>query len=202
MKKLLFVAGMAVVSSAAFSATVVFNLNSLYTGTTPSGTAPWVTITIADIAANKVNVKIDHNATSVAGQFVSNVYLNMDPFVSGITISNEVNANKRNGFGTALNGVNGAAGHNFDMEINFQTSNSGGGIDRLKPGEFWSGDLTGTGLAANNFLSVDNFGMFAGAQVQGIPGNQSGHIAAVPEPATMFGLAMGVAAIAARRRKK
>ncbi len=202
MKKIAITAGLAAIGTFALPATVTFNLNSIYTGATPNGTAPWVTITIDDIAANKVNVRVDHNATSVAPQFVSKVWLNVSPFVSDITISNEVNANKRDGFSLSNNNVNGGGGHVFDMELSFVTSNSGGGVNRLKPGEFWSGDMTGTGLTATNFLDVSNNGLLAGAQIQGIDGVNSGHVGIVPEPATMTALALGIGAIAARRKRK
>ena len=202
MKKFAITAGIAALGTFALPAIVTFNLNTIYTGATPGGIAPLVTITIADIAANKVNVQVDHNASSASGQFISNVYLNLNPFVGSIVVSNEVNSNKRDGFSNALNGVNGAAGNNFDMEISFETSNSGGGLNRLKPGELWSGDLTGAGLSATNFLATSDNGLSAGAHLQGIAGGLSSHVGVVPEPATMFGIAMGIAAIASKRRRK
>lgn len=191
----------AIMSCAAASQALVFALGITYTGATPGGVAPWVTITITDVAANTVNVRVDHNATSLAPQFVRDVYLNLTPFVSPITISNEVNANKRAGFSIANNAINGAAGNLYDMNISFTSSNSNGGANRLNSGEFWSADLTGTGLSSANFNAVTNNGLFAGAHVQGIAGGQSGHVTVVPEPATMAALGIGVAALIRRKRK-
>lgn len=181
---------------------LVFNLDGVYTGATPGGTAPWATVTITDVAANKVNLRIDHNATSAAGQFITSLYLNIDPFVGGITLSNEMNSNKRSGaIQNVLNGVNGAAGNNFDLGVDFETSNSGGGVNRLKPGEFWSADLTGTGLSAASFNAVNNKGNYVGSHMQGINGNLSGHITVVPEPASLAALGLGAFALLRRRSK-
>ena len=192
-----------VLSIAGGSQALTFSLSAIYTGATPGGAAPWATVTITDVAANKVNLRIDHNATSAAGQFISNLYLNLDPFVGSMTISNEVNSNKRDGaIGLSINGINGAAGNQFDMRVSFNTANSGGGVNRLKPGEFWSADLTGTGLAAANFNSVDNNGLYVGAHVQGIAGNLSSHITQVPEPGTMAALGLGALAFLRPRRAK
>lgn len=181
---------------------LTLDLGIVYTGSTPGGTAPWVTVTINDITANTVNVRVDHNASSATGQFVSDVYLNLNPFVSPIVLSNEINANKRNGvISLSNNGVNGAAGNNFDLGISFKTSNAQSGVNRLKPGEFWSADFSGTGLSAASFFAANNRGNFVGAHVQGISGGLSGHITAVPEPATLTALALGAAAVLRRRRK-
>lgn len=204
MKRLIRASALLVVMSVAgASQALTFNLSAIYTGATPGGTAPWATVTITDVAANKVNLRIDHNASSAAGQFISNLYLNLDPFVGSMAISNEVNSNKRNGaLGLSLNGINGAAGNQFDMSVSFNTSNSNGGANRLKPGEFWSADLTGTGLAAANFNSVDNNGLYVGAHLQGISGGLSSHITQVPEPGTIAALGLGAMAFLRRRRAK
>lgn len=181
---------------------LVLNLDTIYSGPTPSGSAPWVTVTITDVAPNKVNLKIDHNASSSAGQFVSAVYLNIDPFVGAVTLSNEVNANKRNGnLDLALNGVHGASGNLFDLGVSFKTSNSGAGVNRLKPGEFWSADLTGTGLHSALFNHVDNNGLYVGAHMQGIQGGLSSHLT-TPEPASMAAIGFGILGILGRRRIK
>lgn len=184
---------------------IQFDLGVVYTGATPGGTPPYITVKIVDVGTNKVNLRVDHNSGSSAGQFVSNVYLNLSPFFSSFAISNEINANKRNGaFSLSNNGVNGGAGNTWDMGIGFVTSNSSGGVNRLRPGEFWSADLTATGLSAAAFNAINNQNRYAGAHVQGINGNNSGHVASmtpVPEPATISALALGVLAMIRKRRK-
>lgn len=202
-KALLTGASLATLAMAATSANALtFNLSAFYTGGNPNGTAPWVTITVLDVAANKVNVSVSHNASSAAGQFVSDVYFNLDPFVGGITISNEVNGSKRGGMSNALDGVNGGAGNAFDLGISFVTSNAGGGANRLKPGEVWSGDLTGSGLSEAKFMALSNNGLQVGAHLQGITGQTypSAHIT-TPEPGSIAALGLG-ALVLLRRRKK
>lgn len=194
--------GMAIAATHAHA--LVFNLNVVYTGATPGGSGPWAKITITDVATNKVNVRVDHLLTDVTeDRFISNVYLNLDPFVAGPpVISNEVNSNKRNGaVAFSLNGIAGAAGNNFDVRVPFQTSGSGGGVNRLKQGEFWSADLTATGLAAAKFNAVSDNGLFAGAHIQALTNSPgSGHIT-TPEPGTWAAVGLGALAICRRKRK-
>jgi len=188
-------------------AALVFNLNTTYTGTAPAGTAPWARLTVTNVAANKVNVKFEHLSTSAESRFITSLYLNLSPFISNLAIvsGTEVNGNKRDGFTVSNNGVNGAAGNNFDVGVGFKTSNSGGGVNRLKQGEFWSADLTGTGLSALTFATANNKGNFIGAHIQGLNGGQSGHITTtgqpVPEPASLAALGMGAVALLRRRKK-
>lgn len=203
LKLSMLLASVAVVLVPASAEALVFDLSTIYTGSTPQGTGPWAKITLTDVAANTVNLRFDHNASSVTGQFLTSLYLNLDPFVGSITTSNEVNANKRNGsIDLVQNGVHGAAGNLFDLGVSFNTANSGGGVNRLKPGEFWSIDLIGTGLSSASFNAVNNKGHYVGAHMQGIPGGLSGHITAVPEPATMAALGLGLAGMIRARRKR
>jgi hypothetical protein len=191
--------------AASHASALTFNLDTVYTGFSPGGTAPWLTITITDVAADTVNVRVDHNSSSASGQFISSVYLNLNPFVGSITLSNEFNSNKRDGdIELAENGVNGAAGNLFDLGIEFKTTASGGGANRLKPGEFWSADFTGAGLSSSSFADVNNNGLDSGAHLQGIAGGLSSHITTsdpVPEPASMAALAIGAVALLRRRAR-
>ncbi|HMS54052.1 MAG TPA: PEP-CTERM sorting domain-containing protein [Fimbriimonadaceae bacterium] len=200
-KTLMTVAAMATLGFAANAAhALTFDLSLVYTGATPGGTAPWMTITITDVAADTVNMSISHNASSAAGQFISDVYFNLDPFVGSMSVSNEVNANKRSGLTLSNNGINGAAGNVFDMNVQFVTSNSSGGANRLKPGETWSADLMAAGLSANSFNAVNNMGNYVGAHLQGIQGGLSSHIT-TPEPGTWAAIGLGALALLRKRKK-
>ncbi|MBS1712274.1 MAG: PEP-CTERM sorting domain-containing protein [Armatimonadetes bacterium] len=187
----------------AHAATLVFNYGIVYTGDTPSGTAPWMTVTLTDFAANTVDVKIDHNATSGAGQFVSEVLLNLNPFV---TISSATAiAGKTATFASAASGSFPNAGTTFDVDVQLNTSNAGGGAQRLLPGDSLTVRLVGNGLSVANFDDLSNGGnqVRTMAHIQNTGGQlgSSKVTEGVPEPATMTVLA-GIALAAARRRRK
>lgn len=187
---------------AANAASYTFNFTSLVTGDPPGGTNI-ASLTIADSGANQVLVTLNHNATSSAGQFITQLWFNLDPFQVP-TQTNRSPIGKFNGtIVAALNGV-GSAGVNFDLEQAFETSNSGGGVNRLKPGESISFNLSGSGLDAGDFVSKstgNRTDLYAMIHLQGIAGGLSAKIGAVPEPATMAVLGLGLVPVLRRRRK-
>lgn len=183
--------------------TLVFNYGSVYSGDTPMGTAPWMTVTLNDFAANTVDMKIDHNLTSGAGQFVSEVLFNLSP---NTTInSTTAIAGKTATFSSATVGSFNDAGTTFDFDVKLNTSNSGGGAMRLLPGESLTLRLSGTGLnvAKFNDFSVGGTPVRTMAHIQNTGGQygSSKVTEGVPEPATMTVLAAAALAAARRRRK-
>lgn len=193
-------------SSLASADSISFNFDTIVSGDTPSG-SNLATLTISDSGVDSVLVRLDHNATSAAGQFISDLWFNLSPFVT-VTPSNQTPSNKFDGFTASQNGV-GSAGVDFDLQQAFQTSNSGGGVNRLKPGEFITFNLTGSGLNATDFLSYsggNRTDLFAMIHLQGIPGGGSVKLGTdenfptVPEPATMGVLGLGLAALLRRRK--
>lgn len=187
----------------AHATTLVFDYGIVYTGDTPMGSGPWMTVTLTDFAANTVDMKIDHNASSGAGQFVSEVFLNLDPFV---TISSATAiAGKTATFDSGASGSFNSAGTTFDVDIKLNTANTGGGLLRLLPGDSVTVRLVGTGLAVNNFDALSSGGtevrtMGHIQQTGGALG--SGKVTeGVPEPASLVILA-GIGLAAARRRRK
>jgi hypothetical protein len=193
------------------SADVTFDLNMVVTGDTPVGDDPWARVTIEDIGANMVRITGYNLTDEEDGQFITDFFLNIDPFVNDLVASNFVNGAKFNPDDTAYFGEDsfGTAGYNFDLRFSFDTTNSGGGEFRLNPGQSAGFDLTGTGLSSASFLAFagktgeQEFNLYALAHVQGIPGDGEGSskIGAVPEPATMSVLALGAAALLRRRKK-
>jgi hypothetical protein len=185
----------------AFSrADFVIQFDSMVTGTTPGGTPPWATLSIQDAGADTVNFTFTHSATSSPGQFISTLWLNMEPFPSNPQMIE--NSATITGADFDHNNVSNA-GYDFDLKVNFETSNGGG--NRLDPGENVSWQFTGTGLNSSAFNNVSggNGQVLAMAHMQGLANGQSGKMGAsiVPEPTTIGALAMGALALLRRRRK-
>ncbi|MCW5936494.1 MAG: PEP-CTERM sorting domain-containing protein [Fimbriimonadaceae bacterium] len=184
---------------------ITFDFDTKVTGDNPVGTNI-ATLEIVDTAADTVTLTLTHNASSAAGQFISKLYLNVDPYVF-LVQSGQTPASKFDGgIQQSLNGLL-DAGLNFDLSQEFQVSGANSGANRLKPGESVSFMLTGTGLTASSFLSnaVPQGGnrddVLAMIHLQGIPGGGSVKLAAVPEPASMAALGLGIAALLRRRAR-
>jgi len=171
------------------------------------------TMTIEDTAADTVLVTLNHNATSAPGQFISDLLFNLNPFITPIQAA-QTPINKFDG--GLMSGLNAEhdAGLNFDLRQQFQVSGSGGGVNRLKPGESISFTLTGSGLNASDFDSTDvptggnRDDIVAMIHLQGIPGGGSVKLGSTetfgsaPEPASMGALSLGVLALLRKLKKK
>ncbi len=129
----------------------------------------------------------------MSSQFLSRLWLNVDPFTSVSLVSGSVTGDATVGsVSSSSNGENGAAGNKFDVFVLFETANNPG---RLTGNETVGFHLTGTGLDAAAFQSLTNNGIPVGAQIQGITGGLSSHVT-VPEP----GSACSACAAADRRQ--
>lgn len=194
-------------SSTASASMLTFNFDTILTGDTPGG-SNIATLTIADNGANSVLVTLTHNSTSAAGQFISDLWFNLAPFVtvaqSGQTPANKFSGSITQGLNTEQN-----AGYNFDLRQGFEVANAGGGVNRLKPGESISFTLTGASLNANAFDSTaiptggQRTDVRAMIHLQGLANGGSVKLGSVvPEPASMTALGLGALAVLRRRRSK
>lgn len=191
-------------AAVASASSITFNFGTILTGDTPGG-SNIATLTIADSGANSVLVTLSHNATSAAGQFISDVWMNLNPYVvvaqSGQTPSNKFSGGLTQGLNTENN-----AGYNFDLRQGFGVSNAGGGVNRLNPGESVSFTLNGVNLNANLFNATapptggQRADVLAMIHVQGLANGGSVKLGAVPEPASMTALGLGALALIRRRR--
>jgi len=147
------------------AATDNFSLDTLYNGTSPGSSTPWLTASITDTSANTVLMTLTANNLS-AGEYVSSWYFNLATNLNASSL-NIVKTNLGTGTvnGTISKGNNslasGGAG-NFDFGFNFNTFGSGA---------FTEGDsvvflITGiSGLNAASFNVLSQGGSFYTAAV-------------------------------------
>ncbi len=179
---------------------VTFDFTELVTGQPPGGSAPWATLTIENAGTDTVDMTLAHNATSASGQFISLLLLNMDPYPVDPALIESSPKIVDWDFGPDAFPN---AGGRFDMQVKFATSNAGGGVNRLKPGESVSWQVTGGGLIETDFQSLSTGGLnvFTMIHLQGIAGGGSAKLAPVPEPASLLVLVAGSALLLIRRRR-
>jgi PEP-CTERM motif len=215
----------AAIAAAPASATVItFNLNTVLEGDTPSG---FPTMTFDD-GGSSGTVTLTIDAEGLSGQeFISAVLFNYadaataadlvftrtggDGPAAGFTISQVADGENSPG----NNGL-------FDIEFDYDTSNSGGGINRFDADELLTFSIVGDGITAGDFNvdsapeGPDGDTNFAIARIQGIGPNGEGSASVgdgdggggggggipVPEPAAIGLFGLGLLAVGLGRRRK
>lgn len=177
---------------------VVMDFDTLYTGVMPGGTPPWATLTIQNSGVNTVTMTLAHNPTSAAGQFLSRLFLNIDPYPNNLTftpVSGPISSHQ-----FSQDGVN-LVGGPYDFAVYFVLAPP---ANRLLPGVSATWQVSGTGLDENSFWTTSPGGVIAMLHIQGIGpnGEDSGHVTLVPEPASLLAIGVGLAALAMRRKRK
>jgi hypothetical protein len=196
---------------------ITFNLDTPYTNAiTPSGTAPWVRVTVADVddvVPHQVTVAIDANFQSTS-EFLGKdgVFLNLDPHLTFSRLTIVQSSGPQATVSLAEDGEKAGANTKFDLLFGFNAQ---------------SGRLAGHGEAIFELSSTDpsfgassfnfpssggsNGNFYASAHVQGIgrQGNSSflgggsppvgptGSV--VPEPSTLVLTLVGLGAVGAAR---
>ena len=194
-----------------------WDLSTSINGDAPSGSAPWMTASFADTAADTVTMTLTNLMGS--GQFISDVVFNssVNPTLLTVTRLDSAPPAVNNFFTSATQDMVGGSEMKaglFNMFIDFapppgnEVFNSANGAVIYK--------FTGTGLDSSDFMMQSAPGgsgylgttFFMAAKVQGIPtGEGSGSIGVttpIPEPETyaMLLAGLGLMGLVARRRRR
>ena len=190
--------------AATASASITFEFNTVTSGF-PDGGPTWAILTITDLGSGNVGFSFENttDGSVVPNSFITKLLLNIDPFVTGLTMSWDSGTDAEIiGYSFDQDGEN-DSGSSFDFSVNFDPSDP----DRFKPGETVVWQIYGDGLTEDSFnqLSGGEFSRLALLHVQNV--NQEGLSAKVqpgepiPEPASLAALGLGALALLRRRKK-
>lgn len=191
---------------------VIYTLDYTFSGTPPSGAAPWVDVTFQDVNPGTVALTIS-NVNLTGQEFNVDVYLNLNPAkdVTQLTFAEQSASSGLSGLSTSTgeNAFQADGDGSYDIDVGFATANDG----RFMGGDYITYQITGIPtLVASDFEFLSYVGggqgvYYAAAKIQGISSGLSGWIGStqpVPEPgfAGFLVLAGGVCWWMRRRRVK
>ena len=173
------VAVSAMISAGAAQASLVFSLDTVFNGSSPSSPAPWLTATFQTVATGHVTLSLQASF-SVASEFISDFEFNVDPSIvpSSLVIAQvpalnplaTITQGAQNGQNVQGSGV---AGQGFDVRLDWGTANNAG---RFDGSDLVVLDITGAGITESsfNFASTGSAAANIGAHLQGYPNGGSG----------------------------
>lgn len=195
------VAGGVLLGTTQANATITFYFTDVVSGT-PEGGPTWGILTITDAGGGNVNFSFE-NTSEFDGSFISKLLLNVDPFVTSLTMTwDNVADAEIIGYSFDQDSEN-DSGSSFDFAINFDPSDP----DRFWKGETVNWSVYGDGLTEDHFntWSAGNTERLALMHIQAVDSNgNSAKIQPgdpVPEPASLAALGLGALALLRRRKK-
>ena len=208
------------------AASITLNLDSFVTGQAPTSIGPWLTLTFADVAPGVVEL-IVQSGLEVSTEFVGDVVFNIGGGIDPLAVAFAENAALRIGsfqspeISRSLNDVDRPPVQDFDLGLSFATKNNNDGALRFNLSDQLVYALTCSTVVdadcsifnALSFSATNNGGPWAAvAHFQGIPvGEGSGKfgatppritITAIPEPGSLLLFGTGLAALAARVKRR
>lgn len=208
--------GLLMLGSSSLFAALSLNLDTVVSGTTPAGSAPWLNATFTSLNANTIQLTM--SAVNLQGsEFVSNWSFNVvssqninnltfTPVISPPPSSNTVTTGTQSVSGSQTIQVDG--GGKYSVQFSFPTSN--GTNSRFVNGATAVVDITGANINPSIFdlssIPGGNGSFFSIAHIQSIgpQGADSafvGSTGAVPEPSTylILGSMLGFVILASRK---
>lgn len=185
----------------ASAAVITWNLSSKYNGATPTGAAPWTTVTLTDTAANTVTLKVQSALTGA--EYINSVYLNLLPsFASALAFGAPVTTGSFNvpTVTRSSDAYAASTGGNFDVKIAFDTTGNNGN-KRFSDADAYQVAITAAGLSTATFLT-NSTGGAAAYPVAAFVEGAAGYITVAPEPATLAVAAAAAGVAMSRRRRR
>ena len=220
MKKILFI--LCVIAALLIPVTgqsLTFNTDTLLTGSTPTSTSPWLTLTFSDAGDSAVRLDIA-SSLEVSSEFISNIVFNVDPSLTLSGLSFGTGIKTAGSFDlptigkTAPNEQNITPARYFDIALEFSTANNAN--QRFDASDILTYSITYAGTGSFDANSFEYFnimsdpekgGFYVLAHFQGIPtGEGSGKlgdkVSGVPEPSTLLLLGAGLVGFGILGRRK
>lgn len=184
---------------------IFYQASAVYSGFTPQGPAPWVTVKLDD-GGGQGSVEMTLSATSLPGsEFISDFYLQLNPSLDprNLVFSAPTKVGSFTAPTISLGHDKFKAGpmDGFDIELSFATSGSNGGSKRFSGGESVTYTIQGIStLTADSFHETGSCaGQPFAAHVQGITACGKSAWVTVPEPASLSLLVLACVATLRRR---
>ncbi|MEQ1934471.1 MAG: PEP-CTERM sorting domain-containing protein [Fimbriimonadaceae bacterium] len=196
--KSLLILGLCLTASVSFADGTI-DFTKLVSGALPNGPSPWGSVSLVNLGANRVSLTLTNNMSLASGQFISRLWLNIVSVPTNLSlVSKSANVSSATWGTNAMN----QNGYQFDLQMKLPTANNNDG--RLSGGESATIVLDGTGLDSSKFMVTANgpAGPLMGLiHIQDIDCKDSAKVGAVPEPASMAAIGLGIATLLRRRRK-
>ena len=200
-------------------ATITYAVDNLMTGTEPTSSSPYLTVTMVDIDNRATNplatmdlIGITVESSLTNNEFFSKVYLDIESAYHVATF--ELAGIIENGtfdepdVSIGSNIFSGGGSGQFDIALEFNTSNNDSGAFRFDHDDSYTIIV---GYDGPESMTADNLGRvipttgdndpFALAHVQGINDIESGWVSSIPEPSTALLTAFGCLGLIMRRKR-